>query len=272
MHTTRTKILTGNIAHGRGPKSESNILCLSPSDTLNRLNDMATLITSYDIVCLQEVDFRYPWSGGVVNQYRFLKKKAAFPYGMTFTSHGIWPRSGLAIFSRFPLSDREVIQLPQHSPFGKLIGYRKHALACTVRIPELGTRFKLVNIHLDYHGHHVTIPGAEELIKYTRLQDLPVVMAGDFNSTPQLFPNSWTTSPTAMDALHTCELFQFHPQSNPQQKDFTFPATDPRVIIDWILSPTTPGWVMEDYRTIRAALSDHDPVSATIVIPQSTTT
>lgn len=251
-------ICTFNIAHGRG-LAKSNWQSGSLRQQRQRLDQIAQVIFAYDIVILQEVDFRAPWTFFLLNQYKHLQQAAGFAHGMTLANHRLCPRAGIAVLSRFPLSDREVVKLPQYSRIEGVVGYRKHALACTVAA-EKG--FRLVGVHLDYRGRSVTMPAARRLVEYTKQQKLPVVLAGDFNSTPLSFPSPRDNQPTALDLLRASGLFRSHPETDPQPYDMTHPTDDPRCVIDWILIPSE--WRFDNYRTLNVQLSDHRPVAATV--------
>lgn len=268
MPSTNLSVVIWNIAHGRGLE-KSNWLCGSPQTVRRRLDAIANVVSHADIALLQEVDFRAPWTYLTLDQRKYIQRKAGFPYRLSYaSSKGLPSVAGLSTLSRLPLSEREVIRLPQHSRLESLCGFAKHALACTVRVPDTGQRFKLVNVHLSHRGHHVTTPGAKALLKYTREQEMPVLIGGDFNSTPKHFPGSLASKATGMDLLHASGLFDFHPQESPCVKDHTFPADDPRVILDWILIPALHGWTYTGYRVLHEQVhSDHLPVTARISIP-----
>lgn len=239
--------------------AKNNWLGGSLQERKKRLDQIAEVIKECNIAVLQEADFRAPWTYFIQNQYQYLKRKADFPHSMAFTTHRFWPSAGIAVLSRFPLEEREVVKLPQYLKLETLLGYQKHGLACTVRAKP---PFRLIAVHFDYRGRAVTVPAAERLVQYAQQQNLPVVIAGDFNATPLSFPNPRDSKPTALDLLRNCGLFRSLPASDPQSEDMTHPTDDPRCILDWILIPKD--WTFRSYGACDVTLSDHRPVKARV--------
>ena len=94
---------------------------------------------------------------------------------------------------------------------------------------------------------------------------LPVIVAGDFNSSPPGFAKSETTESgnNAIEAFDEWQLFQRSPVENPAVSEMTFPSNAPAQVLDWILVPGEMEIV--DYQVISMGLSDHLPVVADVV-------
>ncbi|MCP4376056.1 MAG: hypothetical protein GY794_07780, partial [bacterium] len=78
--TGRLRVVTYNIAHGRGT-SDTNWQLDARDAQINRLREIANLLKEQkaDIVVLNEVDFDSVWSGGM-NQGRYIAENAGFPF------------------------------------------------------------------------------------------------------------------------------------------------------------------------------------------------
>ncbi|MBI3633497.1 MAG: endonuclease/exonuclease/phosphatase family protein [Candidatus Vogelbacteria bacterium] len=175
------KIGTYNIAHGRGT-AKSNWGGGSGRERLDRLAAIAKVIKPLDVVVLNEVDFTAPWTLWLQNQAMTLKELGKFCHLATAMNNRVIWHCGLAILSRHPIIDSEVIRLPQYLKWWKSFGYRKDALAATIQLPD-DQLIKIIAVHLDYHSDSkVRRPSAEILIDYAKKQTVPVVMAGDFNN------------------------------------------------------------------------------------------
>ncbi|MBI3632456.1 MAG: endonuclease/exonuclease/phosphatase family protein [Candidatus Vogelbacteria bacterium] len=252
----RVKIGTYNIAHGCGVAS-NRWQGGSMSHRSYRLMAIAALIKDMDVVVLNEADFSAPWSFWIHNHETIMKGLADFKYSMSVENSTVGWQSGNVILSRYPLSNREIIALPQHSP---VAGFRRDALAATVTPPN-GKAFKIVAVHLDWHSFsRVRRLSILALFSYMQKQTLPVVIAGDFNSTPFSFPHCQDLNPTALDIMIQSKAFITHPMVHPLPETLTFPSYDPKLVLDWIFVPTF--WKILDYRTRDVLFSDHRPILA----------
>ncbi|MBI3632455.1 MAG: endonuclease/exonuclease/phosphatase family protein [Candidatus Vogelbacteria bacterium] len=259
----KLKIGTYNIAHGRGT-AKSNWSGGTLNERGLRLEEIAKVIMPLDIVILNEVDFAAPWSWWIQNQADILKNFARFNYMATAMNNRIIWHSGLAILSKYPIINSEVIRLPQYFKWWTSVGYRKDALSATVQLPS-GQQIKIIAVHLDYHSDStVRRPSAEILIDYAKKQTIPVIMAGDFNNVPTGFPGLRDEPPTALDVIRESRLFNYRPIVNPTAEQMTFHSLNPWLVIDWIFTPKN--WQVVEYKAIDTSLSDHKPVIAEVEI------
>ena len=261
--SSNLRIGTMNIAHGRG-LSESNWTDDDDAARRDRLLDIARNVEELelDVVVLNEVDFDALWSNGG-NQAEIIAQTVGYRYVVEVPNYDflLGPcrfRWGNAVLSRFPLRDAEIIDLPSYSRIEAILGGKKRGIAVTVETP--GGPVRLFAVHLSHRSESLRVDSAQLLVALTRQTSLPVIIAGDTNSTPTGFPDSTRDerSRNAMDLLAEAELFQWRPTGIPEQNELTFPSPDPSLVIDWVLVPLD--WEIESYRAIAWELSDHRPV------------
>lgn len=140
-----------------------------------------------------------------------------------------------------------------------LMAGQKQSVACDIQIGD--DLVKVIAVHFSYRSEPVRVASSKVMVEIAKGSDLPVVLAGDFNSTPPGFPRSMKTDDgrNAITTLDESGLFQRVPMAlNQQEGEFTFHSTDPRSVIDWIFIPS--GWKFDWYEVIRSELSDHRPV------------
>jgi len=106
---------------------------------------LAELSTKVDIMCLQEcydnIHFETLASALSTN----------LPFSCRLGSQGLLKfHNGLIIFSKFPISDQELIPLRQKAPLEKYLA-NKSNLICTVNVPTLG-KFRIINMHTTAGG------------------------------------------------------------------------------------------------------------------------
>lgn len=125
-------------------------------------------------------------------------------------------RYGMAVLSRLPIVSSENIVLPAGEE-------PRSALAARVRLAD-GSEAVVVGIHL-YATEEQRLAQARAVIDAFADEDVPVILAGDFNSRPdspvmRLFGEPWT---------------------NPDKREdrFTFSSVNPTREIDYILYRTS---------------------------------
>jgi endonuclease/exonuclease/phosphatase family metal-dependent hydrolase len=228
------KVLAYNIHHGEG------------MDSIVDLQRVADLITELDvdIVTLQEVDSMTVRTG-MVDQTRALADltgmSAAFGRFMDYDGGAY----GMAVLSRWPMTEATNWTLPDGPE-------PRSALAVRVQSPASGREAIVIGIHL--YGTN-----AERLAQFMALQDhlrgetAPIVLAGDFNSTPgsevmDHLSIGWTIAPKGADHM-------------------SFPSYAPDREIDFIVYRPTDAWHVEEQRLLdEPVMSDHRPLVATIVL------
>lgn len=263
--SSQLKIGAFNIAHGRG-LSSSNWTEEPEHSRWMRLVEIGELISrsDLDVVVLNEVDFDAQWSYGadqaqqiaLAGNYRYV---AEVP-NLHFRIGPVLFRFGNAVLSRFPLRDVEVIDLPAYSGLEELVVGKKCGIAVTVETPTGSIR--IFGVHLSHRSETVRAASARHLIELADRCELPVIIAGDTNSTPTGFPGSQhgEADENAMDILFETDRWIHHPVELPGSEEMTFHSARPRAVIDWILIPRE--WSFESYQVIGSELSDHGMVVA----------
>lgn len=262
------RLVAYNIAHGRG-SGTSNFEGGDQAEREARLREIGLLLASLDpdVIVLNEVDFDAVWSYRR-NQAAKLAELAKMPYraeqtNLDFGLPLLRFRFGNAILSRHPLEDCEVIDYYPLSDLERMLVGHKKGLICTVMAPR---PFRLAAVHLEHRDEELRFGQASQILSITQDEMLPVVLAGDFNSTLAGFPGAQKTrydGKTAMDRVLETERFDARPRTRPGPAELTFSSTDPRFVIDWILIPKA--WAFREYRVIRSNLSDHLPVLAEVL-------
>lgn len=222
------RILAYNIKHGRGMDGAVDLRRIA--EVIDRAKP--------DVVALQEVDSAVERSGRV-DQATILGELTGMHsvFGTFFDYQG--GRYGMALLSRYPFISHTNHLLP------KGVEYRA-ALAGRIRVGDDGPEVVVVGIHLVWTGEE-RYSQAARLIEIFRGETTPVILAGDFNSTPDsevmdLLGTAWRVPPKGEDR-------------------FTFPADAPDREIDYILYRPGERFEAVEHRVIHEpSASDHRPV------------
>lgn len=262
-----------NIAHGRG-LAESNHAGGTPEARRKRLDDIASLLVEIDadVIVLNEVDFNASWSHSIDQavylankaNYRFVAKLSNLDFRL---AHRSW-RFGNAVLSRYPIRDAYEIDLPGYAAWETVSAGKKRSLFCEIEVD--GFPLGVVALHLSHRSEALRVASADRLIEFAKNYGSPLIMAGDFNSTPSGFPGFRTDSQgnNAMDRLEKAGLFQRFPNSSPEDSSqYTFPSDSPRRVIDWVLA--TDEFEVVDGLVEPSVLSDHRPVVVDLLIDDS---
>lgn len=222
------RLLTYNIKHGLG--NDGNVDLERSAAVINAL--------APDLVALQEVDSSVERTGGI-DQARRLGEltgmHAVFGDFMEYQGG----HYGMAILSRYPIVGSQNHRLPPGEE-------PRSALAARVRVDDSGREIVFVGIHL-YNTLEERLCQAKRVLDAMADETAPVILAGDFNSTPDsevmsLIQGGWTLPEKGEDRL-------------------TFSSDDPRTEIDFIAY--RPGDLFEilEYRVVDEPIaSDHRPV------------
>lgn len=226
----RLRILSYNIHHAEGTDGRLDVERIAR--VIREVNP--------DLVALQEVDDRAERTQRV-NQTAELAKltglNGSFGQAMPFQGGGY----GQAIFSRWPITATVVHNLPQQPRREPRIAYAAN----------IDGRFIFASTHLDHEVESIRREQARQLETSLRTNQLPVILAGDFNATPdsetlKTFATQWTDAAAA----------------NPEP---TIPSENPRRRIDYILLHPPGAWRVIETRVLNEpTASDHRPVLATI--------
>jgi endonuclease/exonuclease/phosphatase family metal-dependent hydrolase len=228
------RVLAYNIHHGEGMDGEVDLVRL------------ATLIRTVDpdLVALQEVDSVAERTGRV-DQAAVLARAtglhAVFGSFMPYQGGAY----GMALLSKLPIRTSENLRLPDGAE-------PRTALVATVELPRTGEELTFVGVHF-YRSDDERMAQARRLEERLSPRAGPIVLAGDFNSTPESevmrrLARSWSVVDKGEDRL-------------------TFPSMDPEREIDFVLyRPAELVEVLWETLLDEPVASDHRPVVVDLVI------
>lgn len=262
----RLRVLTYNIAHGRG-LAESNWDGGDSDERLSRLEKIAVVLreADADVVILNEVDFDCSWSNGV-NQAKFLAEEAGYRYRVEQRNLDFrvlfWTwKFGNAVLSKHPLSNAQVVDIPGYSITEELLAGQKRALRVDIEFG--GNDICVIAAHLCHRSAAVRTQSMEVMLEVARTLEGNTFIAGDLNSSPPGFRNTASKEANAISLLDDLNIFQRRPVERPTSPEqFTFRFGEIQTVIDWILIPVKARFA--DYQVIDTELSDHRPVFAEI--------
>lgn len=129
-----------------------------------------------DIVALQEVDMYTTRSGSNVHQAKVIAERLGMYYFFAPAINYQGGKYGVAILSKFPISENNLLELPRPDTSGE-----KRVLATSKIILPSGTVFRFGCTHLDLK----TVNRQEQINKINEIalaENLPFIVAGDFNA------------------------------------------------------------------------------------------
>ncbi|MCB1121500.1 MAG: endonuclease/exonuclease/phosphatase family protein [Verrucomicrobiae bacterium] len=253
MQNGSFKLLTLNIAHGRGPIMHQGLV--KQRTILKWMGKIAELLEDLDadIVALQEIDEDSQWNGNL-DLLEFLRDRAGYPfaaYGMHNRREGKYRLNyGNAFLSRHAILDEAVVAFDT-----KRIG-NKGFLYCRCDTPVGVLDF--INLHLDFKSRQKRLIQCHEVKRFLLEKEIeqgvekrytPIVM-GDFNAQMKRERDAARFLLEEISA-HT------HYRSYPVKAQ-TFPSYLPRKSIDYILVPDHLPVVHSE--VVRRKVSDHRAV------------
>ncbi len=264
--------MTNNLPVARTQKLFANNLS-STNSLLKNLNP--------DFVGLQEVDFNakrsfevnqmeeiassggYDYASMAVN---WDKNYVPFPYG--------WPKnhfgqvySGQAILSKYKIIENNLTVLMK--PEGKPFYYNAFYLDRIAQVDKVdinGTEIILINVHLEAFDVTTREKQAKTLLKLYRkyADNYPVLLFGDFNSTPPNAVNPYAIEQTMNTLLSEPGLRAAISDSTylaNEQNYFTYDSRNPDIKIDYILYNSDKIKAIDAQVVSEAGeISDHLPV------------
>lgn len=261
---SKLRIGTFNIAHGRGTAS-SNWRGGDNAERLARLRDIAQLVEErqLDVIVLNEVDFSAGWSGHL-NQAEFIASAAGFPYRVEHRSIDVATplfrfRFGNAVLSKYPIIEASLIEFPAYSKLESVLAGKKNGVLCKIRVSQ-EQAIGVAAIHLDDRSESIRIESVKRIMRRCEECDYPVFLAGDFNSSLKGFPHAEidASGNSALSIIIEGKKWKTLPGKDPSKDEFTYPTSNPTVVIDWILVPLK--WSIISKEIPLVNLSDHLPV------------
>ena len=265
------RVAAFNIAHGRGGKfGASNWQDRSLDELRLHLDQIAVQIqrSGADIVVLNEVDFRSTWSRNL-NQAAYIAERAGYRYLVEQRNIDVsipWfsLQFGNALLSHHPVESAERIEFQPYSRWQRILAGNHDGLLARVQTPS--GPVAVAGVHLEVRSEHIRWLAAQRLHELRDESEIPFVVMGDFNSTPQGFPRSQVSSQghNALDHLLDTAGFNRDATIIGAPPYFTFPSEGPRAIIDWILVGR--GLELSDSAVVASDLSDHLMVTASLCL------
>lgn len=207
-----------------------------------------------DVLALQEVDEGTRRSGGL-HETEALSELLEMPhrfFGASFPFDG--GEYGLAILSKYPLSNTRVVRLDDHRE--RRNGFEPR-IAVAADVTVAGKKITVVSVHASTKGEERALNGAR-IVEALGSRASRAIVMGDFNETP---------GNAIGDALRDAGMRDAYHEKHPRPwSGFTIPVKVPLRRIDFIfrgrdLGATRHAWV-PNVRT-----SDHRPVAAVIPLP-----
>ncbi len=228
------RILSYNVKHGLGMDDQVD---------LERIASVIRMLEP-DIVTLQEID-------SVVSRTGFEDQAAVLGEltGMRAVFGGFMDyqggRYGMALLSRYPIVEWENHRLPDGAE-------PRSALAARIELLRPGygqaPRLVVVGVHL-YATADERYAQASRLIEVLSDERSPVVLAGDFNSTPD------------SDVIRLLEAAGGWERPPKSGERLTFPSDVPDREIDFIMFRPADRFVVHEHRVVaETEASDHRPV------------
>jgi len=252
MSPVRLRLVTFNIAHGRGLNP---IQGLTTTARIRRnLRGIARLLCQLnaDIAAFQEIDYNSSWAGGF-DHLKYLSYHSAIPnqiFGINNRRHGLLNLSyGNALLSRTPILASETVV------FGnKHVGEKGFLY---VELSLKGKVLPLVNVHLHYRSRHQRMRQLDKLTEFLHVRHeqkgrswlIPPIVCGDFN-TPH---HGGDAATNLFSRLHQFCDYRYFPLD-----ECTFPSPWPSRTLDFVFLPRKCRHV--NAAVVQSILSDHCPV------------
>lgn len=252
MSTTHLRLVTFNIAHGRGLNPIQGLT--PPRMVRANLLRIAKLLheVKADIVAFQEIDQCSTWAGNM-DQLKYLRTHARLPhsvYGITNEREGLIKLSyGNGLISRLPIFAADSFVFGRRKIGEKGFLY--------VELSVSGKIIPLINLHFHYRSRVQRLHQLAQLTDWIHLchqergsfWSIPPIVCGDFNASRSL---SDVTTALLRNLRHFSD-YRVYPHSGS-----TFPSPWPSRALDFIFLPAACHHAHAS--VIRSYLSDHRPV------------
>jgi endonuclease/exonuclease/phosphatase family metal-dependent hydrolase len=260
MPASKLRILTLNIAHGRGLSAYQGFHRAKGIE--RNLDRIARLLrrAAPDVVALQEVDEDSHWNKRI-HLLDYLQKEADYPHsqmGVHNRREGRLPLAyGNGVLSRF------AIEHADHQAFGTASLGEKGFLYTELTLPD--GHLPIVNLHLDFKSRLRRIEQIERLIDF--LEARHAEKAGETYFSPIICGDFNSRSHKPSDAVrHLFRYLENHCEYKLYpEKGRTFPSLLPTHGLDFIFVP--PSYRVRRCKVLRAYVSDHCPVLLDLEIP-----
>lgn len=234
--TSGIRVLCYNIHHANPPSRPDFIDMNAIANVINQ--------EQADLVALQEVDVYTTRSGKSLHQAEELGRLTGMKvYFARAIDYG-GGEYGVAILSKHPIQEMKNHPLPTAAGTG---GELRTLATAVIELPQR-KKILFASTHLDAQSSDTNrILQAEKIVEILKKEQLPVILAGDFNAVAstrviKTFDNYFTRS-----CLTNCE--------------FTIPVINPNKTIDYIVyAPKEKFTVVQQKVIAETYASDHRPV------------
>jgi endonuclease/exonuclease/phosphatase family metal-dependent hydrolase len=199
-----------------------------------------------DVIALQEVDVNTKRSGNF-HQAKLLADKLQMQFVFGKAIHYDGGEYGLAILSKYPLSNATVYRLPSDAD---TTAEPRILFTTTVTLPG-NQQLLMGNTHLDVKAAGNRELQATTIASIAKQQKLPFVFAGDWND----HPGSTTLNILDKTFQRTCTACAV-----------TCPEEGEKGIIDFIAFSRSTNASIIQYKVLPSAVSDHYPVVSDLKI------
>lgn len=234
------RVMSYNIHHANPPSQPDSIDIEAIIRTIKEQDP--------DLVALQEIDENTGRSGEG-NQAEMIAKKLEMNvlFGKAIDFDG--GSYGVAILSKYPLSEEKVHQLPT-SP--ETNGEPRVFVSAKIKLPN-GKFLRFGCTHLDAQKKNTNrILQIREITKISSQEKLPMIIAGDFNAPP----GSEVINLLDENFKRTCN-----------NCEPTIPVNNPSKAIDFIAFNSKQNFSVENHKVINETYaSDHLPIVTTLKI------
>ncbi len=255
------RIAVYNIAHGRGGRhGAENWNGETRKEKTQRLYKIAHFLKQQevDVVVLNEVDFESHWSLNL-NQAEIIANKAEFPYRVEQRNYDLYHpffklRFGNAVLSKYPVDSARLLEFTPLSLFEKVV-FGNHDAAVVNLVLDENEILTIAAIHMEVREKESRLDNFETIQQLSSKSNVPVVLAGDFNSVKNL--NGESTS--LIDKLTDIDGVEYYPSIfTSDQNTYTFPSEKPIETLDWVIAP--PSIDILRGQIPRVNWSDHLPI------------
>lgn len=281
-------IITYNLGYLSGM---TNNLPLERTDTFFS-NNLSAAIRLFDhmqpdIIAIQEIDFDADRSFNT-NQMMEISHQNHFPYAAqainwdkTYVPFPYWPIrlhfgkvvSGQAVLSNFPILKNEihVLAKPEENPFYYNAFYLDRLAQLTV-VEINKSPLIIINVHLEAFHSSTRDIQVKKLLELFHLysEKYPVILCGDFNSTPPNASDPWQEDHVIQTLLADYQMEMAMGLSDNQQNEsqyFTFSSESPSKRIDYFFyNPKFVQFIDAQVITEAGTISDHLPVEMKFVL------
>jgi len=234
--------LSYNIHHANPPSKPGIIDVDAIANVINQ--------QKVDIVALQEVDVNTSRSGVSLNEAEEIARLTGMTAFFAKAIDYAGGEYGVAILSKFPMENKKNTALPTDDATK---GEHRTLATATIVLPG-NKKFVFACTHLDAQHEDVNRQlQIKKILEVLKEEELPVVIAGDFNA----LPNSDVIKQLDSDFTRSCV----------SNCPFTIPETSPNRTIDYIaFAPATKFTVVSHTVVDESYASDHRPVKAQLQI------